>query len=226
MLLCGRLWRCHGASFPSFVGSVVLLGLLEFSDWQLVQALVEASHIVSSQAVIFNWFSYLVTCSFRSRGRLLIAHAIVSLVPLLHFHSSLIYSCVSRRLRSLPHRTPGWWSVERMRGLHKSDLLGDCLRPLTICRISRPTVVQIPPCHPARRRERNTKQKVHKSQTQIQHFHQLVRGVVLSDTFCFVDLLCEILDRVSIWNVSHHPRKSSGNWMHDSAGADVIFAAS
>ena len=50
MLLCGRLRRWHGASFPSYVGSPALLGLLDFSDWQLVQVLVEACHLVSSQA--------------------------------------------------------------------------------------------------------------------------------------------------------------------------------
>ena len=50
MLLCGRLRRWHGASFPRSVGSPVLLGLLGFSDWQLVQVQVEACHLVSSHA--------------------------------------------------------------------------------------------------------------------------------------------------------------------------------
>ena len=50
MLLCGRLPRWHGASFRSSFGSLILLGLLEFSDWQLVQVLVEACHFISSQA--------------------------------------------------------------------------------------------------------------------------------------------------------------------------------
>ena len=77
MPLCRRLHRWHGASFPSFVGTPVLFGLLEFSDWQLVQVLVEACHF--------------------SSGRLLITHAILFLVPLLHFHGTWIYTCVSWR---------------------------------------------------------------------------------------------------------------------------------
>ena len=50
MPLRRRLRRWHGASFPSSVGIPVLLGLLEFSDWQLSQVLVEACHLFSSQA--------------------------------------------------------------------------------------------------------------------------------------------------------------------------------
>ena len=50
MLLCSRLRRWHGASFPIYIGSPAQLGLLEFSDWQLVQVLVEACHLVSLQA--------------------------------------------------------------------------------------------------------------------------------------------------------------------------------
>ena len=49
MPLCGGLRRWHGASFRSSVGIRVLLGLLEFSDWQLVQVLVDASHDVTWQ---------------------------------------------------------------------------------------------------------------------------------------------------------------------------------
>ena len=55
--------------------------------------------------VILNWFPCLIRCSVRSSGRLLIAHAIVSLVPLLHFHGIRICSCVSWRW--FPHRSPG-----------------------------------------------------------------------------------------------------------------------
>ena len=36
--------------FQSYIGSPALLGLLDFSDWQLVQVLVKACHLVSSQA--------------------------------------------------------------------------------------------------------------------------------------------------------------------------------
>ena len=50
MLLCWRFRRWHDASFPSSVGSPLLLGLLELSDWQLVQVLLEARHLVSPQA--------------------------------------------------------------------------------------------------------------------------------------------------------------------------------
>ena len=59
--------------------------------------------------VILNWFPCLIGCSVCSSGRLLfahtitwplrlIAHAILSLVPLLHFHGTWIYSCISQRL--------------------------------------------------------------------------------------------------------------------------------
>ena len=50
MLLCRRLRGWHGASLPSYTGSPALLGPLECSDWQLVQVLVDACHLVSSQA--------------------------------------------------------------------------------------------------------------------------------------------------------------------------------
>ena len=58
-----------------------------------------------SLIVILNWFPCVVRCSVRSSGRLLITHAIMFLVPLLHFHGTWIYSWASRRLRSLlwPH---------------------------------------------------------------------------------------------------------------------------
>ena len=49
---CRRLRRWHGASLPSSVEILVLLSRLEFLwDWQLAQLLVEACHLVSSQAV-------------------------------------------------------------------------------------------------------------------------------------------------------------------------------
>ena len=63
-------------------------------------------------------------------------------------------------------------------------------------------------------------------------FHQHVRRVVLSDKFCFIDLLCEILDGVSVGIVSHHPRKvlssksaslTKENWMHDLCGSRRYF---
>ena len=106
-------------------------------------------HVTSSRRkpfiVILNLFSYLIKCSFRSSGRLLIAHAIVSLVPLLHFHGTWICSCVARRLRGLlwlhglliEHQVDG---VTRMRRLHNGNLLG-----VTSCPTSRPNVVLIPP---------------------------------------------------------------------------------
>ena len=50
MLLYWRLRRWHGASFPSSAGNPALLGLFEFSDWELVQVLVEACHLALSQA--------------------------------------------------------------------------------------------------------------------------------------------------------------------------------
>ena len=91
---------------PSSVGSVVLLGLLEFSDWQVVQVLVEACHLFLSQAAHRHpQFSCVVRCSVRSSGRFLITHAIKFLVPLLHYHGTWIHSCVSWRLSTLlwPH---------------------------------------------------------------------------------------------------------------------------
>ena len=78
----------------------------------------EACHLVSHRKplfVIFNWFPCLMGCSVRSSGHLLIAHAItwpltlrpiaqaiLSLVSLLHFRGTWIYSCISSwRLGSL-----------------------------------------------------------------------------------------------------------------------------
>ena len=78
-------------------------------------------------------------CFVRSSGRLLITHAIMFLVPLLHFHGTWLYSCVSWRL-SRPslasrshHWTPGRWCVERLRGLHDSNLYEGDLLLVTIC---------------------------------------------------------------------------------------------
>ena len=46
MLLCRCLLRWHGEPFPSSVGSPVVIGLLEFSDPQLVQVLVRHPQLV------------------------------------------------------------------------------------------------------------------------------------------------------------------------------------
>ena len=100
--------------------------------------------------VIINWFPCGTGCSARSIGQHLFAHAIVSLVLLLHFHGPWICSCVSRRLSSLLSihdllielQVDG---VESMRWLHSSSLQGDGLRPVTICPSSRPNVILIPP---------------------------------------------------------------------------------
>ena len=85
-----------------FVGGTVpaLLGLLEFSDWKLVQALVKACHLVSSQASLRHLQLVPVpdTRSYRSRDTWplplgVIAQSIMSPVPLLHFYDTWIYSC-------------------------------------------------------------------------------------------------------------------------------------
>ena len=47
--LCRRFQEWHDASFRSSVVRLVLLGLNGFSDWQLVQVLVETCHLVPSQ---------------------------------------------------------------------------------------------------------------------------------------------------------------------------------
>ena len=52
MPLCRRLRRWHGASCPSSFENLVLLDLLGFSDWQLVQVLVEACHVATLQAAL------------------------------------------------------------------------------------------------------------------------------------------------------------------------------
>ena len=94
--------------------------------------------------IILSWFPCVIRCSVRSSGCLLIAHAIVSLVPLLNFHSTWIYSCVSWRRSSL-HGLLIELQVEGVsRGLHNSSLHGDGLRPVTICPTSRPNVFLIP----------------------------------------------------------------------------------
>ena len=52
MLLCRGIRGCHGASCPSSFANLALLGLLGFSNWQLVRVLVEAGHLVSSQPAL------------------------------------------------------------------------------------------------------------------------------------------------------------------------------
>ena len=52
----------------------------------------EACHLVSSQASRRHPQLVPVRDKMRPSGRLLIAHAIVSLVPLLRFHGAWIYS--------------------------------------------------------------------------------------------------------------------------------------
>ena len=66
---------------------------------------VTLSHRKPLIVILIGWFPCELRCSVRSSGRLLIGHGIVSLVPLLHFHGTWIYSCVSWRLSSLlwPH---------------------------------------------------------------------------------------------------------------------------
>ena len=164
--------------------------------------------LASLSFVTFNWFPCLIGCSVHSSGRLLITHSIVSLAPLLHFHvlgsiPAFLGATVafSGFMGFLIER------VERMRGLHNSSPHGDCLRPVAVCPTSRPIMVLIPPWSQAGRRGRDTKQKVHESQTQTQHHHQQVKEILLSDKSCFINLLCEIFDGVSIGNVFHHPRQ-------------------
>ena len=139
MPLCRRLRRWHGASFPSSVGIPVLLGLLDFSDWQLVQVPVEASHLSSPQAA--HRHPQLVPvrgkmlCSFQwapsDHSRDYVSGTIASfswyldlflrfLAPQhLWLHGLLIELQVD--------------GVERMRGLHNSNLHGSNLLLVTIC---------------------------------------------------------------------------------------------
>ena len=118
ILLCRRLRRWHGASFPSYIGSPALLGLLEFSDWQLIQVLVEACRFVSSQASLcpFQW-----VLSYRSRGR------------------------VSGTISSFSWYVDLFLSFSAPQGLHNYSLHGDGHRPVIICLTSRHTVELIPP---------------------------------------------------------------------------------
>ena len=103
MLLCRRLRRWHGASFPS---SFLRIGTSLRCWWR---------HVTSSRRrpliVILNWFPCLIRCSVRSSGRLLIAHASVSLVPSHHFHGTWIYSCVSRRCDGVSRECEGFITV-------------------------------------------------------------------------------------------------------------------
>ena len=146
-----------------------------FSEFRRTSCTARSSRILGPFIVILNWFLCVVRCSFRSCGPLLIAHAIASLVPLLHCHGTWIYSCVSWRLSSLlwpswsHHQTPGRWCVERMRGLHHSTLHGDCsLLLVTTSPNSRPNAAFIHRRgHKAREKgDATLMQKVHKSHTQ------------------------------------------------------------
>ena len=89
MLLCRRLRRWHGASFSSSVGGLVLLGLLEFSDWQTRSGTGGGMSPCKPLIVILNWFPCVIRCSVQW------APSIAS------FSCFGIYSCVSRRCRSL-----------------------------------------------------------------------------------------------------------------------------
>ena len=80
------------------------------------------------------------------------------LIPLLHFHGTWTYSCVSWRLSSLLwlHRLHIELQVDGVSREHEgfinSSLHGDGLRPVTICPTSRPNVELIPPSVTKRRR--------------------------------------------------------------------------
>ena len=115
-------------------------------------------HVTLSQRkplfVILDRFPCVVRCSVRSSGRRLITHAIMFLVPLLHFHGTWIYSCVSWRLSSLlwPHGLIIELKVDGVsiecEGFINSNLHGGDLLLVTICPISRPNVVLISPWSP------------------------------------------------------------------------------
>ena len=75
--------------------------------------------------------------------------------------------------------------------------------------------------------------KVQKSQKQTQHSHQQMKEMVLSDKFCFIDLLCEISSMVVRLGMFFTIHVSADiviidrrNWMHDSAEPHIFFVAS
>ena len=98
-----------GGTVHLFRVTVEVLHCSVFSKSRIGNSLYWWRHVTSSHRkplfVTFNWFPCLKGCSVRSSGRLLIAHAktwqlplrliaqaILSLVPLLHFHGAWIYS--------------------------------------------------------------------------------------------------------------------------------------
>ena len=80
------------------------------------------------------------------------------------------------------------------------------------------------------KRKRNTVQKIHKSQTRTQHFHQQVNEIVPSDESYFIDP--SMVFRLGMFLTIHVSAvieigiTDQGNWMYHSAGGDVIFVVS
>ena len=117
-----------------------------------------------------------------------------------------------------------------MRGLHNGDLLGDwsssCDKLSDFTTHCGGDVAMV-----TRLEEGSATQSKSfiRAKTQTQHSRQKVKEIVLSDKSCFIDLLCQRLRMFSTIHVNGVIEigiTDQGNWMRDSAGADVIFVAS
>ena len=106
-----------------------------------------------------------------------------------------------------------------------------------ICPNSRPSVALIAPWSPGKKKgEQHYAQGSQEPNTDTTFSSVGERNcTVLSDKSCLIELLCEIFDGVSIGNVFFTIHVSAvievgisdqRNWMHESAGAEVIFEAS
>ena len=184
MPLCKFCRQWHGASFPKSSGSPVLLSLLDFSEWHLVQVLVDACHL--------------------SSARRLVPHAMMFLVPLLTFHGTSIYSCVTLRLNNF------LWLQGLLIEPQVDRVSKECEGFIKIYSLRKRHSFGDNQSEFATQYGLNTKApNTAQNFLRTKHKHNVLisgREKLYSDKFCFIDPLCEIFDGGSVWNVSHHRR--------------------
>ena len=214
MPVCRRLRRWHGATFQSSVGIPVMLGLLEFSDWQLVQP--RYPQLVPVPGKMLCPFH----CALSDHS----GNNFFGTIASFSWYLDLF----------LPHRTPSRWCVERMRGLHISNLHGNDLLLVTICTNSRPNAVFLSPWSPGWKGAQHYTKKLIRAK----HRHNILISK-RKKLYCLTNLASSISSvkslmvvrlgmflTIHVSGVIEIGITDQINWMHDSAGADVIFVVS